>query len=76
MLSPCVTLCIQAGSLNLWVCTMGPLSMVSAQESGGPGNGGAPKALQPGNKASQTMGHTLGMTPSMASRSDKFNIDS
>lgn len=36
--------------------------MASAKESGGPGNGGAPKPLQPGNKGSQTTAHALGMT--------------
>jgi len=42
-LTPCVTICIQAGSLNLGVCTMNPSSMVRAKECGGPGNCAAPK---------------------------------
>lgn len=73
MLAPCVTISIQAGSLNLWVCTMAPLSVVSAEEGGGPGNGAAPRPLQPGNKASQTTAGTLGMTPCVASRSERLS---
>lgn len=49
--------------------------MASAKESGGPGNGGAPKPLQPGNKGSQTTAHALGMTPCVASRSDRPSVD-
>lgn len=69
-LTPCATICIQAGSLNLCVCTMKPSSMASAKDCGGRGNCAAPEPLLPGTKPVQSLhihweslcGHAVSLT--------------